>query len=175
MPEPAIGAAPTLAPPLDPRRPWLVGETNPWQKPGADPDHKFDLYPLPAHASGGRLCHLVLGMQATTYLRNFVRRDLLTGKWSVPAARKAAYGLWCESGLAPLVLLGAKVCAAFGFAYEPFTTNEHYLGDHEDAHQVVILPHPSGLNRAWHEPGAFLRARELVMPLLAATMETGNV
>lgn len=145
-------------------RPWLIGESNPHQKPGEDPSHKYDLYPLPKGASGHRLCKLVLGMEMTTYLRSFIRRDLLTVKWSVAAARSAASLVWRESGTAPLVLLGAKVSAAFGLAYMPFTSIDH--GCVDGLRKVVILPHPSGLCRAWQEQGAFTRARNLVIPLL---------
>jgi hypothetical protein len=152
-------------------RPWLIGEMNPHQKPGEDPSHKFDLYPLPRGASGHRLCKLVLGMEMTTYLRSFIRRDLLIAKkWSVPQARKAASAVWAESKGAPLILLGAKVSAAFGFAYEPFTfvKRDAVVGDR----RILIIPHPSGLCRAWDEPLAFRRARELVLPLLAAVEAT---
>lgn len=152
-----LSATPTV-------KPWLIGESNPHQSNGADPDHKYDLFPLPKGASGHRLCKLVLGMEMTEYLRSFVRRDLLAEKWSVKAARAAASVVWRESGTAPLVLLGAKVAAAFGLAYMPFTTMDH--GCVEGLRKVVIIPHPSGLCRAWHEHGAFLRARGLVIPLL---------
>lgn len=152
-------------------KPWLIGEMNPHQKPGEDPSHKYDLYPLPRGASGHRLCKLVLGMEMTAYLRSFVRRDLLTTKkWSVPQARKAAGVVWAESKCAPLILLGTKVSAAFGLAYEPFTfvKRDAVVGDR----RILILPHPSGLCRAWDEPLAFRRARELVLPLLAAVEAT---
>lgn len=158
-------------------KPWLIGESNPYQAPGADPEHRFDLYPLPPNASGGRLCRLVLGMEQTTYLRAFVRRDLLEGKWSVPKARVAASALWRESGAAPLVLLGAKVCEAFGLPYQPFTAVSRAameLLPHRGLRTIVVIPHPSGLNRAWHEPGAYQRARNLVLPLLAAKETAGT-
>lgn len=151
-------------------RPWIIGESNPHQKPGADPSHKYDLFPLPKGASGHRLCKLVLGMEMTTYLRSFVRRDLLTEKWTVAAARKAAAEVWKESGRAPLVLLGAKVSAAFGLAYIPFSSIDH--GCVEGLRKVVIIPHPSGLCRAWQEPGAFTRARDMVLPLLTEPLPT---
>jgi len=146
-------------------RPWLIGEMNPHQKSGEDPSHKYDLYPLPRGASGHRLCKLVLDMEMTTYMRSFIRRDLITWKkWSVPQARKAASVVWAESKGAPLILLGAKVSAAFGFAYEPFTfvKRDAVVGDR----RILIIPHPSGLCRAWDEPLAFRRARALVLPLL---------
>lgn len=153
--------------------PYLVGESNPYQKPGEDPEHKFDLYPRPRNASGERLCRLVLGMQETEYLRSFRRRDLLEGKWSAPRARTAATALWAESGTAPLVLLGQKVATAFGLAYLPFTSIEH--GSGAGLRWVVILPHPSGRSRGWDEPGSFLRARGLVMALLGKPSPAGVI
>lgn len=57
----------------------------------------------------------------------------------------------------PYGLLGAKVTRAFGFGFQPFTAWRHYLlGSHTT---YVCLPHPSGLCRAWNEPGAYARAR----------------
>jgi hypothetical protein len=59
-----------------------------------------------------------------------------------------------------LVLLGAKVSAAFGLAFTPFVTLQRIV---PDGHcQAVILPHPSGLCRLWHRPGAVEEARELL-------------
>lgn len=146
-------------------KPWLIGENNPYLRPG-DPPHKFDLYPLPEGASGHRLCRLVLGMQMTEYLRSFVRRDLLTqAKWSITKARFAAEDVLRESGKAPLVLLGKKVCAAFGVSFIPHSQIEH--GTRDGLRTFVIIPHPSGLNRMWDEPGAYERARNLIMPLVA--------
>lgn len=129
-------------------KPYLVGETNP-----VHPDPCFALYPEPKGCSGYRLCHLVLQLQPAVYLRDFERRDLLVGKWSLPRAREAAFKLAEEIGDAKVVLLGAKVCAAFRLDFEPFTIVRG---------KAVILPHPSGLCRIWHQPGSFERAREVL-------------
>lgn len=131
-------------------KPWLVGENNPY-----GPEERFALYHEPPESAGGRLCRLVLGLEPHVYRALYVRRNLLAQpKWSVPAAREAAKRIASESGGATLVLLGAKVCAAFGFPFVPFTHAR------EVARTTVVLPHPSGLSRAWNEPGAFERARE---------------
>lgn len=149
---------------VDDPRPWLVGESNPYLRP-EDPPHHFDLWPEPKNATGDRLCRLVLGMEKTAYLRNFVRRDLLAQTtWSVPKARAAAERVLAESGRAPLVLLGAKVSAAFGLLYAPFTRTEHKMD--AGMRTVVIIPHPSGLSRGWFEPDAYRRARDLILPLI---------
>lgn len=143
-------------------KPFLVGESNPY---GADP--YFALYPEPQGCAGWRLCHLVLQMRPAAYLREFERRNVLEGaRWSAPAARAAASKLAEEIGEAKAVLLGAKVCAAFRLDFQPFTVVRG---------RVAILPHPSGLARAWNELGAFERARSTVRELLGdlpATEET---
>lgn len=55
-------------------------------------------------------------------------------------------------------MLGSKVCKAFGVpcGFDPFTARR-YNGD-----WVVILPHPSGLCRLWHRPGAVADARRVL-------------
>ncbi len=130
-------------------KPVLIGESNPY---GADPH--FALYPVPDGCSGHRLCCLVLGMHRTRYLDAFDRVNLCAGEWNLRQARATAVELIQERmGEARLILLGAKVCAAFGVAFVPFTVADGIL---------LRLPHPSGLCRLWAEPGAFLRAREAV-------------
>jgi len=57
---------------------------------------------------------------------------------------------------------GAKVASAFDVAnrftpFAPFTTRRRKTPRGELL--LVVLPHPSGLSRTWHEPGAFERAR----------------
>lgn len=127
----------------EPPKPLLVGELNPF---GADP--YYALYPLPSGSSGGRLARL-LGLSMTAYLRRFDRANLCTGSWSAPAARAAAAELRRREG--KIVLLGAKVRGAFGLDLEPFSVQDRF----------VVIPHPSGLNRAWGEPGARDRLRRL--------------
>lgn len=139
-------------------RTWLIGEFNPYQRIGAD--HTYALYPDPPNSSGGRLCHLILRMDPDTYVDTFERRNLLQDKWSMPRARESACRLMLESGHDPLVLCGAKVAGAFGLGYMPFNVVDC------DGKKLAILPHPSGLNRAWHESGSFDRARTFIMSLV---------
>ena len=133
-------------------RPLLVGELNPY---GGDP--RRALYPLPKNSAGGRLCRKVLGLGPVEYLRRFDRRNLCVGSWTNRAARAAASEI--AANLKPdskLVLLGAKVCAAFGWRYEPFDLR--LVG--ADLVPLVILPHPSGRCRTWNDPDSYHRARE---------------
>jgi hypothetical protein len=56
----------------------------------------------------------------------------------------------------PIVLLGRKVSASFELAFEPFALRG----------RLLVLPHPSGLNRMWDAPGVRTRARTVVRALL---------
>lgn len=137
---------------------WLIGENNPY-----GPDPRFALYPLPERSAGGRLCHVILGMQRTDYLRAFERANLLSqSRWSAPAARNAAMALRERVGDGRVILFGAKVHDAWcwharpGRKWVPFSYVEN---------GVLALPHPSGLCRLWNEPGAIERARAAVLEL----------
>ena len=136
---------------------WLIGEHNPWS---AEP--KFALYPRPEHATGGRLCK-ALGLRNLEYLRTFERRDLLlTARWCVPAAREAAGKVLLETETDDaMILLGGKVAAAFGYAFEP-------LKIHRTVRiSFLVTPHPSGRSPVWKLPGMADRVRDAVMALVA--------
>jgi hypothetical protein len=150
-------------------KPLLVGEANPWQT-DQDLAMRYALHPDPPHASGGRLCYFVMGLDERTYLRRFDRTDLCHPKWSLPAARKkAAQLVAARTADDVIVLCGAKVATAFRVPYEPFTVTQGVIGQDDymfrpwiGGPRLVVLPHPSGLNRMWHEPGAVTRARAVL-------------
>lgn len=131
-------------------KPLLIGESNPY---GSNPE--YALYPLPERAAGGRLVK-ILGLSAREYLRWFDRRNLCRGPWSLTVARVEADQILRIGGYERIVLLGAKVSKAFGVDYLPFTSAW------KQRSQLLILPHPSGLNRKWNEPGSEERARALL-------------
>ena len=136
-------------------RPLLVGEANPY---GSAPE--FALYPSPRGCSGDRLCRLVLGLDPDDYLERFDRVNLCPREWHLPTANARAAELFVDARArgVPVVLLGAKVTRASGTAFEPFTIiAESWL-----CPLRVILPHPSGLSRAWGAPGAYERARAVL-------------
>lgn len=141
----------------------LVGESNPY---GGDP--RYALYPEPERSAGGRLCRVVLGLTVKEYIRHFRRVNLLTSaRWSAPLARQSARRLVDVAAVdgVPLVLLGAKVCAAFGVDYDPGSTGmASVLFERE--WRFAVLPHPSGLSRAWNVVGAVCRARAAVRTVL---------
>lgn len=142
-------------------KPLLVGEANPYQ---SDPRlaQRFALYPDPPRCAGWNLCHRVMGLTEREYLTRFDRVNLCAGKWSMREAREHAARLaFLRPPSTPVagevhgrkfLLLGAKVCKAFEVSFTPFIT----LG------RFTILPHPSGLSRAWNEPGAYERARSVL-------------
>lgn len=146
-------------------KPLLVGETNPYQ---ADPRFAqlYALYPDPPGCAGWRLCKLIMQLEPDDYLARFDRVNLCDGKWGMREARGRAVEI--RSGeRRPVVLLGAKVCSAFAELFEPFRAKRSVLRDDNyttvlDDRTIVILPHPSGLSRAWNEPGAFERARAVL-------------
>ena len=134
----------------------LVGEDNPY---GSDP--AYALYPLPEHASGGRL-QRILGLTRSAYLRDHERVNLCDGRWALRAATARAQQLHAsrQDGTG-VVLLGTRVALAFRRAaaytddeFAPFT-----LARYETV-WYLTLPHPSGRNRAWNASDAVLRARE---------------
>ncbi len=130
----------------------LVGEANPY---GADP--RFALYPEPCGSAGARLC-AVLGMTDREYLNAFDRWNLCTLVFSMRSARHAAARLTARYR----VLLGARVTAAHGLAFEPFCNVQ------DNGWRGVILPHPSGRSRVWNDwPQARARAKALVFDLVA--------
>jgi hypothetical protein len=141
---------------------WLIGESNPYV---ANP--YYALYHEPPHASGGRLQRLVLGVDEESYLALFHRRNTVVGPWSANVAREGAARIWTEiPSDHAVVLLGRKVWEAWcplarpeahRAAWEPFSVMRPSNGP-----TVAVIPHPSGLNRAWHVEGSFDRARDTV-------------
>lgn len=125
----------------------LVGELNPY---GSDP--QFALYHLPRHASGNRLRE-ILGLNDSAY-EAIDKINLCTRRWSMKTARAEAWMMMLKYDR--LVLLGAKVRDAFEgpefFQMDIDAPEGHSV-------QLLTLPHPSGLNRSWNEPGARERAR----------------
>lgn len=143
-------------------KPLLVGEANPWQSDYESAMY-FALHPDPPHASGGRLCYLIMQLDERTYLRSFDRADLCFPKWSLPEARKRASELVSErDGGDVIVLCGTKVAKAFGLTYEPFVVRRFH-SESTGLPTMVMLPHPSGLNRTWHQPGALQKARTVLI------------
>ena len=137
-------------------KPLLVGEQNPYQ---SDPRlaQRYALYPDPPRCAGWNLCHKVMQLDEGEYLRRFDRVNLCDGKWSMKEARAWERNNQEAYLYRPVVLFGAKVCSVFRVKFEPFTFHNW-----ERFGSYTILPHPSGLSRAWNEPGAYERARAVL-------------
>lgn len=139
-------------------KPLIVGEANPYQSDEESAMY-FAMHQDPPHASGGRLCFTIMQLEERQYLRMFDRTDLCFPKWSLPKARARAEQLLAERVESDVIVLcGRKVAEAFGVGGEPpFTI---YQGGYRP--HLVLLPHPSGLNREWHKPGSIARARAVL-------------
>lgn len=140
----------------------IVGELNPH---GADP--RYALYHQPRNASGNRL-RLIMGLSDLHYARMLDKTNLCTGKWSMKVARARASDLLGDRSIGVYVLLGRRVALAFqgqtfgGEPIKPFDSYEVPEGVQCGPMHVISLPHPSGRCRAWNEPGACDKARELL-------------
>jgi hypothetical protein len=131
-------------------KPLLVGELNPY---GVDP--RYALYPLPRGASGDRLRN-IFDMSVVEYIGKFERTNLCVGEWSIEEAREKARVIKASKEWSVIILLGAKVCKAFGLHYKPLVREGRYL----------ILPHPSGRNLMWNSPDCVMQARRMVKSVL---------
>jgi hypothetical protein len=130
----------------------IVGETNPY---GIEPE--FAMYPLPENSAGGRMQRLVLGIPRSDYIK-IPRYNLCEGKWSIKTARKKALVILNNHPSCRFILCGKKVCDGFSLDFTPYKT----LDDFSRNGDFAIIPHPSGLNRMWGEPDAFMRARDVI-------------
>jgi hypothetical protein len=101
----------------------------------------------------------------------FVPRNLLPeypGRaWPGDAARKAAAALRTQAGVVPWVLLGRRVATAFGLgAASYFWWYEMSFGP------TVVIPHPSGKNRLWNDPGVADRVGDTLQEAMMRGRET---
>ena len=163
----------------------LCGEGNPYS---SDPEDA--MLPWPRDAAGNRM-RLIAGMTDEEYLAAFTRRNLLnTVRWSAKLARAEARRMLHELRPDAVVALGTKVADAWldvlwtGCIHRPSVLwyarhvraydpeRPHMQWSPEDAPpdalciQLLLLPHPSGRNRAWNVPGAKERARVALRALV---------
>ena len=130
-------------------RPVLLGMNNPLSD-----DPAFDLYPYPEGSAGWRLWKMLPeGTSRTDYLRSFERRNLLHSReWSVTSARRAAVEVLPSLVGRRVVILGTEVRAALGLPkVAPLSTGVLDWG--EASVYWMALPHPSGRNIWYNEPG----------------------
>lgn len=148
-------------------RPVLVGMNNPY---GGDP--AYALYPLPERATGWRLWQMleseVPGAGMTEYRDAFDRRNLLVGPWRNRDALPAADAMRGDLCGRTVVLLGAKVRAAFRL---PATACGSESREHVEAPPELRfthlhwVPHPSGLCHWYNDPANRRRVAVLLSRL----------
>ena len=145
-------------------KPLLVGEANPHSE-----NPRRALAPLPRGAAGDRL-RAILGMTDREYMRAFVRTNVCRGPWDERQAKLNAGALLLGPfHPGPYILLGRKVCAAFGVPYLPFKRQRYGSRPWE----FLVLPHPSGRCRAWNDPRATTRTRRVVRGMIREMEEVG--
>lgn len=133
-------------------KPMIVGELNPY---GGNP--RYAMYPLPKWSAGGRLCRVIMGLQPREYIKRFDRVNLCVGKWNRLDAYSKAEQILNSREDGVIVLLGQRVTRAFGANYRASLFSVIPYG--VTMHRLVILPHPSGKNRAWNDPLAVRQAQ----------------
>ena len=86
----------------------------------------------------------------------------IDGKYPMETAKWSALSL-TRGGLLRdkhVILLGERVREAFEFGGEHFEWSEYLIGPRRPFFRICSVPHPSGLNRKWNEPGMREKARE---------------
>lgn len=139
----------------------IVGEA-----PGANGDPSRPLAAKPGTGAGARLCRIA-GMSHDVLSRCFTLRNLLDafpgrtrGKgaaFPMKEARAAADAFEVEEDL--LVLLGRRVGAAFGVSAGYFKFVDR------GGRRLVVVPHPSGVNRWYNDEENRRRARKFFREL----------
>jgi hypothetical protein len=155
-------------------KPLLLGMCNPLSD-----DPEFDLYPYPEGSAGWRLWKMLPeGTTRAQYLDVFDRRNLLHQRtWDQKAAREAAVEIIASLAFRPIiVVLGSQVRSALGLPNaEPLVLREDMASATRvdgAACQAIVrwlpVPHPSGRNRWYNEPGNRERVGATLLELARA-------
>lgn len=141
----------------------LLGEVNPL---GSTPE--YALYPDPPGCSGWRLCYKIFDVSTADYL-SLWRTNMCVDGWSQRAAGvRASALLRVDAPWSTIIMLGRKVAGVMSpvcGAVAPFEQSECSYGAGGKRLRFVSLPHPSGMNRAWNDPSAVTKAREIFCSL----------
>jgi hypothetical protein len=128
----------------------IIGE-----QPGPNTNRALPMWPFPRTSAGGRLMAMS-GIEPAEYLRRLARVNLVeayAAKWDGDkAVRRAGWLLASLPPYARVVLLGERVRYAIEGAAAGAEIPAHF----------VQLPHPSGRNSAYNDPGERERARRAV-------------
>jgi hypothetical protein len=128
-------------------------------------DPQYALYPLPAGCAGHRLYEMLREVLPSAtmsgYARRFERINLVSGPWDARAAKIRAEELRPTLVDRHVVLLGLQVAKAFEIDTRCSISNE------DDDAIFYLLPHPSGRNLLYNDPGRRRAAGELLARLYA--------
>lgn len=146
----------------------LLGMNNPLSD-----DPEFDLFPYPEGSAGWRLWKMLPGsVTRREYLKMFDRMNLLRSReWSQVDARAAAAAIVPKLRGRLVVVLGTQVRAALGLPLvRPLERTRTVLpttpsGDAQVALDWLAIPHPSGRNRWYNEPGNRERTGAMLLEL----------
>jgi hypothetical protein len=133
-------------------------------------DPKYALYPLPVGCAGYRLYEMLReadpSVRMHDYVHRFERINLVSGPWDVGRARSRAEELRPSLAGVHVVLLGRPV--AWAFEVDPRCS----VCNFDDDAIFHLLPHPSGRNLLYNDPGRRRAAGELLARLYAGSRNT---
>lgn len=132
----------------------LLGEDNP-----QSPLDEHALWPHTPNVAGGRL-QRILGLPIHDYLGTWRTNLVLEAQvWDRKTAKARVLELWgaVDPPWDVIVLLGAKVSAAYGFMGGPAPCSER-----RGNLTLVSVPHPSGRARAWNDGSMIGRVRAIL-------------
>lgn len=152
----------------------LVGSDNPLST-----EPQYALYHEPRGCSGHRLQSKILGLRSRQHYLPIWRTNLCVGGWDPRMALDRAAQLVGQARpWRVVVMLGAKVGDAFARAVEyryldePLTMTQRsgeslkvacrIRGGEPTDTMFIALPHPSGRNTTWNDPGRVAQARSLL-------------
>jgi hypothetical protein len=130
-------------------------------------DPWYALYPLPVGCTGNRLFEMLREadplVTMSGYARRFERLNLVVGRWDAGKANVRAREMMPALIGRNVVLLGREVARAFGFdSFGPVAERRT-----KDGAIFHLLPHPSGRNPLYNDPGRRRAAGELLARLYA--------
>ena len=110
----------------------------------------------------------LFGLNEQQYLEQFDRMNVLDfwpgrsgkgDKFPIHDAKRMASNKSANLSGRRILFIGIATASAFGFEYAPLKWRKFNGG------RAAILPHPSGVNRWWNDPGNRKRASRFMMAI----------